>query len=906
MSGAAATPRVDVEPVLLCDVLPDGSVAATVLVEPVYDTSSGARVGTRIVDPATGTTYTPTGTLIACGGAADECARQIKVRARCDDTTGDGTGDTTYTEVWALDPCDGGAPNLLGTYRDGDYALPYTPVAPVNCPETATDTPVVLGTVCYDAGGGTVRTAAVLKCAGCADTSVTYLDTETGATLTAPALVPCVDPATAVAGVETWPLCVLNTDGSVLQYVRAEQVYDAHGAPSGPPRIVDAVTGGPVAIPGGATLGMCPGGAPCASPTQPTATVGLCLPDGTPIAVTVVRDCAGTVTSEGWINLRTGAFSAGAPPTGTVACGSSQSVQVSGTFCDLDPAGAVLGLVLIEYSYAADGTISGVRLVDATTGTTYTPQGEISVCPAGTDSEPEADIVQLCDVQPDGTAISMIRDYRRDELGAVSGHSDYTLDGAPYQPTGTVSTCQPASEPPQPERDLAVLCDTAADGTVTSFVRDYERDLAGAVTGHTDYALDGTAYTPAGTVGVCEPEPCASTVTTLRLCDLNPDVSPDAAGRRCAVPFLRHLVQDCTGALVETRDTAMDGTTGYTPVKVVDCGSGDVPAQVELVWPQTGVAEDPAGVAQHDFIYSLTNPDTGATAEVRLHASTAAGGSCGPYNPAAPVFNNPTVYTLTLDAAAQEMTVFRLDLQDFDTFEGISGLTPVPDRVEGDVTWNGSTITANQNNLTAYVYWDHPPATISWRYGNTGGGTACSVVAFQGTTLKAEGCCGCEPEQQEPCARQVVERCGCDDTNGDGTGDTQYTELWAIDPCNGHAPVLLGTYEDGDLTKPYTPVAPVECTTAELPPGPLSTGVRAVTGTAPQDLAAAFPGLQSVSLTVTAGTVNATMSDGSAVPIPAGVTMTWSVAQDTDTALAVASFAGATASASCLLNWTYK
>ncbi|MFE7352429.1 hypothetical protein ACFU8Q_04315 [Streptomyces sp. NPDC057543] len=60
-------------------------------------------------------------------------------------------------------------------------------------------------------------------------------------------------------------------------------------------------------------------------------------------------------------------MSAGAPPAGTIACGDSRSIQVSGTFCDVDPdTGDVLGLVLVEYSYAADGSIAAVRLVDAT------------------------------------------------------------------------------------------------------------------------------------------------------------------------------------------------------------------------------------------------------------------------------------------------------------------------------------------------------------------------------------------------------------------------------------------------------------------------------------------------------------------------------------------------------------
>ncbi|WP_371095056.1 hypothetical protein [Streptomyces sanglieri] len=723
----------------------------------------------------------------------------------------------------------------------------------------------------------------------------------------------------------------------------------------------------------------------CDEPTQPVAMTGLCLADGTPISVVVTRDCAGTVTQEGWLNLTTGAWSAGAPPAGTVACGDSRSIQVSGTFCDVDQAsGDILGLVLIEYSYAADGSIAGVRLVDAVTGDTYTPQGEVTTCPAGVE-QPEQDLIQLCDTAADGTVITFVRDYRRDENGAISGHTDYGLDGTPYTPVGRVGTCagslvpcgtgtggtpgvsgpitsgneelssvalarpisaatehevpgmgvlitggtwhMPATKcgvntsgqdhglgalklpavprpicdagtvqvtirlnyaqegpdagqastgalflmyhqpdgsavqagghafpqntpagstgtrevvatipadrlaagevyavvsaetwqksfnvppkckawtfsewsaefvydvtgcpdlPPPPlaqlvkvcptdpipvtvepgkDTEVAVLCNTAEDGTVVQFLRAYQVDSeSGQVGVVADTLLDGiTPYEPLGEVSVCQPEPCASTVEVLKLCDLDPDVTPNEEGKRCAVPFLRHLVHDCTGALVETRDTAMDGTTPYTPVEVVDCGSGGVPALSELLWPQSGIAEDPAGVARQDFIYTITNPQTEGVAEVRLHASSLSPGGCGTYDPAAPVFNNPTTYTLTLDAAAQEMSTFRLDLLDFDTFEGVTGLNPIPSRVEGDVTWNGTTITANVSNITAHVYWDNPPEKISYRYGNTGGGRACSSVAFQGMTLVPGGCCGCGSGAQEPC-RDTSSTLLCDTT----------------------------------------------------------------------------------------------------------------------------------------------
>lgn len=212
------------------------------------------------------------------------------------------------------------------------------------------------------------------------------------------------------------------------------------------------------------TVGVCTGDPDsCAEQTTPAATLGLCLADGTPIAVVVTRDCEGTVTRDGWLNLTTGAWTAGAPPAGTIACGDSRSITVSGTFCDVDPdSGDVLGLVLIEYQYAADGSIAAVRLVDAVTGGTYLPQGEVTTCPAGTE-QPERDLIQLCDTAPDGTVTGFIRDYARDENGAITGHSDYALDGAPYTPAGTVGLCE------EPCRDTSetLLCDVAALETVT-------------------------------------------------------------------------------------------------------------------------------------------------------------------------------------------------------------------------------------------------------------------------------------------------------------------------------------------------------------------------------------------------------------------------------------------------------
>ncbi|MET7809752.1 hypothetical protein ABZT26_02695 [Streptomyces sp. NPDC005395] len=623
------------------------------------------------------------------------------------------------------------------------------------------------------------------------------------------------------------------------------------------------------------------------------ATVGLCLADGSPIAVTVVRDCAGTTTSEGWLDLTTGAWSAGAPPAGTIACGDSRSITTNGTFCDVLEDGTVAGLVLVEYQYAADGSIASVRLVDAVTGETYTPTGEVTTCPAGVE-QPERDIVQLCDVAEDGTSTPLVRDYARDATGAITGHTDYTLDGTPYTTVGTVGVC-PAESPCQHCQTLQ-LCDVpsdttaaplllaagqagawsgtaangigwstgsgttqtanwfavaafpspavgpfvldldrpaavewsasvgvqlantgrlvmppgtelvdlnpahqwdpatrtlspapgtgtasaalasrfrhpspltalpiASDGTpglaltqrlvgdflltpvTVPFLRTTCRDCEGETTSSTDSLLDGTAYTPTGTVGVCQPdavEPCASTVTVLRLCDLDPDVQPDEEGRRCAVPFLRHLVYDCTGALVETRDTTPDGATPYTPVEAVDCGSGGVPAMVEVPWEVVSIEQDPDSPAGRGFVFSLSpidDPDTVGTVTVTTTAT--ANTSC-PAEPPEYKFRNPCTYTFTPDQALQDAATYvRCDLIDFDTFEPVTGLTPAPSRLGGTAYWDGTTVRATANDGVGEMYYDGPPAAWSYRVGNTGGGNSCSNLSFAAVSLRPEGCC---------------------------------------------------------------------------------------------------------------------------------------------------------------------
>lgn len=253
---------------------------------------------------------------------------------------------------------------------------------------------------------------------------------------------------------ETVPLCDTAPDGTVTAFLRRYTFLN--GTATYEDVALDGQT--PHVVAG--TVGLCDTADSCAEPTTPAATLGLCLADGTPIAVIVTRDCNGIVAQDGWLNLTTGAWSAGDPPLGTIACGGSRSISVTGTFCDVDPdSGDVLGLVLVEYAYAADGSVDSVRLVDATTGQTYTPQGEVTTCPAGVE-QPERDLVQLCDSAPDGTITEFVRDFARDESGQIVGHTDYTLDGAAYAPAGDVGQCTAPLAAPCQDCTTHVLCDT--------------------------------------------------------------------------------------------------------------------------------------------------------------------------------------------------------------------------------------------------------------------------------------------------------------------------------------------------------------------------------------------------------------------------------------------------------------
>ncbi|WP_199570531.1 hypothetical protein [Streptomyces murinus] len=509
---------------VFCDLAPDGTVYGLVLTEYHY-ADDGSIDSVRLVSAATGETYVLQGTLSICPGGDDESpgepvhTRQIVERCGCDDTDGDGIGDLRYVELWSVDTSGETEPFLVGTYLDGDFTQPYVPVAPVDCPGTGDDESpgdlpcarqVVERCGCDDTDGDGIGETfytelwAVDPCGGAAPSLLgAWLDGDFDQPYTPTNPVPCQTGATGGEtryDVEPIPLCVIDTEGSggVLQRILAEIVYDTTTGERTGVRYVDQATGDPVALPGGTTIAVCP------------------------------------------------------------------------------------------------------------------------------------------------------------DAGA---------------------------------------------------------------------------------------EPCASSVTTLRLCDLNPDVAPDAEGKRCATPFLRHLVFDCTGALVDQHDTGLDGAA-YTPVEVVDCANG-IPALVEVPWNITGIAPDPADTAR-GLIYTLSpDDDPSITATVAVHVTSNINSTC-PATPPNYAVSNPCTYTFTPDATLQDVATYvRVDLLDFDSFEPVSSLNPRPDRLGGTAVFSGNNVVPTVSNGVGEMYYDGPPAQMSYRVGNTGGGTSCSALSFAAVSLKPEGCCGC-------------------------------------------------------------------------------------------------------------------------------------------------------------------
>lgn len=303
----------------------------------------------------------------------------------------------------------------------------------------------------------------------------------------------------------------------------------------------------------------------CAAPSL--AASGLCLSDGTPVAVLFGQDpitCGedpGDPEAIGWVDLLTGSFTAGAVPAGAKSCGESRDFEL-GQWCDLDDDGEVIASVLVEYEYDEDtGAVVGTRILTPA-GDPYTIVGTLGSCP--TRLGPDFEIEVLCDVDDDGVGVPFLRRYRFDGVTEAVTTVDTELDGvSDYAIVGTAGICPEVgvdvelfpicivstetnsvvdrvlleiiydtvtgerisqrtvdpqtggsfpmpggtilTECPDVDIELVQLCDVDDEGNSTPFLRRFtHRD--GTPPAIFDLTLDGAPYGPIGEVGVCEPE----------------------------------------------------------------------------------------------------------------------------------------------------------------------------------------------------------------------------------------------------------------------------------------------------------------------------------------------------------------------------------------------------------------
>lgn len=267
-------------------------------------------------------------------------------------------------------------------------------------------------------------------------------------------------------------------------------------------------------------------GGRCPEATTSVATTGLCLDDGTPVAVVVTRDCDGVVTEDGWLDLTTGIFAAGPPPPGTSACTTDNyDFALSGWLCDTLPDGSVAGIALVQIERDARGAVIGITLIGID-GLPYVPVGAMARCP-----EDRLAAEVLCDA---GAANApFVRFYTYSPVGAIPAR-DTDLDGNPYVVVGPAVRCLTEIDDSTPvdvnvtntplpisdgggsitvdgtvdvgnwrdDAEYVVLCDDSTDPP-TPFVRRFDVSDTGVVT-VTDAELDGvTPYAVVGNAVIC-------------------------------------------------------------------------------------------------------------------------------------------------------------------------------------------------------------------------------------------------------------------------------------------------------------------------------------------------------------------------------------------------------------------
>lgn len=534
--GGGTTTGLDVEGSVLCDVLPDGTIAGTALVEAVYDEATGLRTGTRVVNPVTGAAYVPAGILQPCGGGVNTEDAVICYTAGGDPTPRQGfrretisgaglsvveflgdDGAVVVPDAWTPGPC----PQTIfaGFVCDVFGGTPFIPATPPTCPGTALGAPLD-----FSVGDGmTEGPPGTFTPTSNATTTITWNRSPNDAQHGLCSVRFVNDPGT--GDDPFWQLIGtfvdLNGNGQSLDPTWITAIETAMG--------IGELTD----IPPGTTA------------TAPVAGTSVTITfDGpSPHSQMYGGNGAFFIRNQDGDGLAAGVTLEFSPPIQSFTIFTNVVTPTPGSFSGVQEAQATPGTAAVAAAPAGVFEIKQFRAPDGTAsyenldGTAHPVLGTVGEC--GTFVHE-----QLCDSTG---SVPFLRVYTITG-GAVSDLQDYDLSGVPYAVVGDAGRCQ---------TELAslrlveheVLCYTAADGvTITEFLRRYLMDQDGVTVITTiDTLLDGTTAFVAvvgGTITLCGAT--GRTPEALALCDIVQ--VPSLNGARAALNLTTLPVGPTAGA----------------------------------------------------------------------------------------------------------------------------------------------------------------------------------------------------------------------------------------------------------------------------------------------------------------------------------------------------------------------
>ncbi|MFJ2205938.1 hypothetical protein [Streptomyces microflavus] len=306
-----------------------------------------------------------------------------------------------------------------------------------------------------------------------------------------------------------------------------------------------------------------------------------------------------------------------------------------------------------------------------------------------------------------------------------------------------------------------------------------------------------------------------------------------------AMPLLRTVCRDCDGTVLSRTDTTLEGAP-YTPWGTVGVCPGEGP-RLDVETALHCLLDEAGDALSTVRVERLYDDQSGALVEERLVDPTTG----------APVIAPPgATLGLCPEAAVPASDVELLPMCVVNNSNG-----SVVQRVLAEVVYDTASGTRSAVRYVDPLTWG--PVALP-------GGTHLDV---------------CPPDA--PCAVHVIEKCRCDDVDGDGTGEVGYVELIAVD-CDGEL-TSLGTYRE-DLSAPYTPVAPIECEVDGADPVRSIQARRIEIPSGGSWSASSVPLLQAVTATAHTGPAQITTVDGTST-LHEGESASWSVVRDRDAVL---------------------